>query len=438
MKKTILITLCLLSGFAAGAQMMTPRPQYKQIVAENELLKARIDSLCLVIDSLKQAKANDDVIIEAISPLVDVSGSSEIATDSISIDGLDFEKYAGNVPDSVYIKRLERMNIIFSLPYNETVRKYIILYSEKYRTQTEKMMGDAKYYFPIFEEVFARYDMPLELKYMAIIESALKPRATSRMGAKGIWQFMYSSAVTYGLRINSYADERMDVHKATDAAARHLLDSYNVFGDWALAICAYNCGVANVDKAIKAAGSQDFWSIYPYLPKETRGYVPAFVGAMYAFTYYREYGLTPGENPMPDPVDTVHIHKALHFRQINELVGPPMEIIDVLNTQYLHQIIPGEQGDYILRLPRPWMERFYKFNDESLYEHKKDELFPSKVLASSSSGSGSGSGYRVITVKSGDTLSGLAKRYGTSVNAIKKANKMSGTTIRKGQKLRIP
>ena len=235
---------------------------------------------------------------------------------------MDSVRFTTDVPDSVLMRRLADMNSFISLPYNETVKNYMILYSEKMPRKMGEMMGLSEYYMPIYEETFRRYDLPVELKYLAVIESALNPRAESRVGALGLWQFMYRTAKSYGLRIDSYVDERMDPVLSADAAARYLRDAYRIFRDWPLAISSYNCGSGNVNKAIKrAGGKKDFWSIYDYLPRETRGYVPAMVGAMYAFRYANEYGLYPEPMAIPTYVDTIHLHKNLHFAQVSEAAG---------------------------------------------------------------------------------------------------------------------
>ena len=258
--------------------------------------------------------------------------------------------FTTDVPDSVLIQRLLQMNSFISLPYNETVKNYMILYSEKMPRKMGELLGLSEYYMPIFEETFRRYDLPLELKYVAIIESALNPRAQSRVGATGMWQFMYRTALNYGLRIDSYVDERMDPVASADAAARYFRDAYRIFGDWALAISSYNCGSGNVNKAIKRAGGRrDFWSIYDYLPRETRGYVPAMVGAMYAFRYAKEYGLSPEPVPVPTYVDTFHIHRNLHLGQVSEMLG--------LQLQFRLPGCPGQHlrvpGGSFLRFRRP-------------------------------------------------------------------------------------
>ena len=353
------------------------------------------------------------------------------------------------------------MNSFITLPYNETVRNFMILYSEKMPRKMGQLMGLATYYFPIFEETFNRYGLPEELKYLAIIESALNPLAVSRANARGMWQFMLATAKSYGLEINSYVDERYDPFKSADAAAQYLRDAYHVFGDWSLAISSYNCGSGNVNKAIKRSGGKtDFWSIYPYLPAETRGYVPLMVGAMYAMTYYKEYGIEPEPVHLPTRIDTLHINRNLHFRQVSEVIGMPMVELRDLNPQYFNDIIPGDTHEYILRLPYNWSSAFVS-NADSIYRYKKDEVFsridvntnPGNTSAYSSrrtttrSGSSSGTrsttasssgGYVTYKVKSGDNLGKIAKKYGVTIKAIKAKNNLKSDRIYAGQKLKIP
>ncbi|MBQ5415798.1 MAG: transglycosylase SLT domain-containing protein [Bacteroidales bacterium] len=346
----------------------------------------------------------------------------------------DSARFTSNVPDSVLVQRLEKMNSFISLPFNETVKNYMILYSEKSREKMEHILGVSNYYMPIFEEILDRYGLPLELKYMAIIESAMNPLARSRAGATGMWQFMYNTAKSYNLKITSYVDERLDIEKAADAAARYLQDAYNTFGDWALAICSYNCGSGNVNKAIQRSGKRDFWSIYPYLPRETRGYVPAFVGAMYAMTYYKEYGLVPEPVALPHYTDTIMVNKNLHFKQINELTGIPVETLRELNTQYTHDIVPGNEGPYVLKIPYQYTNSFISVED-SVYTHKADSLLSAKVLTSVSSG-GDGGSIRYL-IKNGDTLGSIARRYHVTVSNLKRWNNLKSDSIRAGRYLTI-
>ena len=351
---------------------------------------------------------------------------------------MDSVHFTSNVPDSVFLQRLAKMNAYITLPYNETVKNYMILYSEKMPTKMRLMLGLADYYMPIFEETLNKYNMPEELKYMAVIESALNPVAVSRAGAKGIWQFMHTTAKSYGLKINSYVDERLDPVKATDAAARYLQDAYRIFGDWNLAISSYNCGSGNVNKAIRRAGGNDnFWAIYEYLPRETRGYVPAFVGAMYAFRYYKEHGLTPQDVDMPVHVDTFEIRRNLHFAQISELVGVPMDMLRELNPQYIHDMIPGNESPYILRLPSQYTTSFIDHQD-SLYTYKAKELFSPATLENiRAAGSSSSSTVTTYVVKRGDYLGKIAARNHVTVAQIKSWNNLRSNTVRVGQRLKI-
>ena len=350
---------------------------------------------------------------------------------------MDSVHFTSNVPDSVFLKRLADMNAYITLPYNETVKNYMILYSEKMPSKMSIMLGLADYYMPIFEETLNKYNMPEELKYMAVIESALNPIAVSRAGAKGMWQFMHTTAKSYGLKINSYVDERLDPFKSADAAARYLQDAYRIFGDWNLAISSYNCGSGNVNKAIRrAGGSTDFWSIYDYLPRETRGYVPAFVGAMYAFRYYKEHGLVPQVVDMPAHVDTFEIHRNLHFAQISELVGVPMDMVRELNPQYIHDVIPGNEAPYILRLPSQYTSSFIDHQD-SVYTYRAQELFsPATLQNLRATSSSSGSSTQVTyVVKRGDYLGKIASQNHVTVAQIKSWNNLRSNTVRIGQRL---
>ena len=354
------------------------------------------------------------------------------AEDDMDLDSI---KFASNVPDEVYIERIKKMNSFITLPYNEIVRNYIIMYSEKMPQRMGYMLGMCRYYMPIFEEIFNRYDMPEELKAMTIIESAMNPLAVSRVGAKGMWQFMYNMAKHYGLHIDSFVDERFDPIKSAEAAAQYLQDSYEIFGDWNLAIASYNCGAGNVNKAIRrAGGKRDFWSIWPFLPRETRGYVPAFVGALYTMTYYKEHGIKPEAVGMPVAVDTFCINKQLHLKQVSELTGAPLDELKNLNPQYRHEIIPGNEREYILRLPYNYTNAFLEVED-SLYKHKADVYFNPVTLKKIKDG---GDGEMIIyKVKSGDYLGKIAGKYRCSVAQIKKWNGLKSNNIRVGQTLRI-
>lgn len=356
---------------------------------------------------------------------------------------MDSVHFSTDVPDSVLMKRLSNMHTLITIPYNETVKNYMILYSEKMPRKTEEILGLAQYYFPIFEETLDRHALPLELKYMAVIESHLNPRAESVTGAKGLWQFMYRTALSYGLRVNSFIDERMDAVLATDAAARYLKDAYAIFGSWPLAISAYNCGSGNVNKAVKrAGGSTDYWKIYEFLPAETRGYVPAMVGAMYAMTYAREYGLRPDPIAVPDYVDTFHVHRNLNLRQVSEVMGIPMDDIRDLNPQYFKDYVPAEGGTEVLRLPYTYSSSFLELQD-SIYRYKADILLSGKIIDGRELVEGrpvptsTGTQWVYYKVKSGDNLSKIAKKYHTTVKQLKTWNNLKSDVLHIGQRLKV-
>lgn len=377
----------------------------------------------------------DDYTVEVSDSLLNIWYTHKIASeDETEVYDMDSIRFESNVPDSVYIERLKNMNSFISLPYNDIVKNYIILYSEKMPTKMAHILGLCKYYMPIFEETFNRYDIPEELKAMAVIESALNPQAVSRAGAKGMWQFMYSTAKMYGLHIDSFVDERYDPVKSAEAAAQYLKDAYEIFGDWNLAIASYNCGAGNVNKAIRrSGGKRGFWDIWPYLPRETRGYGPAFVGALYTMTYYKEHGIRPEAVEMPLHIDTMKITRQLHLRQVSDLTAAPIEDLKNLNPQYRHEIIPGGR-EYILRIPYAYTNAFIEHED-SLYKHKVDEYFNPVAIKKIKDGA---DGERIVyKVKSGDTLGKIAGRYRCTVAQIKRWNDLKSTNIRIGQRLVI-
>ena len=347
-------------------------------------------------------------------------------------DALSYEPdFRGEQPDSVYIERLERMNSPLNLPYNNVVRSYIIKYSERYRTQMQKIIGLCSYYFPIFEETLDRYGLPLELEAMAIIESNLNPRAKSPVGAVGLWQFTFNAGRAYGLQIDSFVDERMDLRASTDAAARYLRDAYNVFGDWALAICAYG----GVRKAIaRSGGKTAYWDIYPFLPKETRYYVPAMVGALYAIRYHKELGIKPVACHLPAATDTVEVRGKLHLRQVQDLVGTELGLLRDLNPQYKHDVIPDDGKTHILLIPAEDALKYIAQGD-SIQRHKAEVYMSPSVMKSIAN---NGTGETILyKVKQGDNLGLIAKKYGVSVAKLKQWNSLKSDLIRPGQKIYI-
>ena len=349
---------------------------------------------------------------------------------------LDTAVLLSNIPDSIYIERLQKMNSFISVPYNSIIRNYIITYTERIAKQSETMLGLCKYYMPIIEEIFDQYQLPLELKAMAIIESALNPRAVSRVKAKGMWQFMYGTAIRYNLLINSFVDERLDPIKSCHAAARYLQDAYRMFGSWPLAIASYNCGAGNVNKAIRrAGGSKEIWDVYPFLPRETRGYIPSFIAALYMMNYYQEHQLTPVAVNMPVHTDTIKVTKMLHFDQVTHFTGISKKELQDLNPQYLHDIVPGVEREYILRIPYNYTGKFVE-NEDSIYKYK-DSLYFSPATLKKIKESGSTNAQRIThKVKSGETLSHIALKYGVKVKDIQRWNGVKNN-IRIGQKLVI-
>lgn len=345
--------------------------------------------------------------------------------------------------DSVYIDRLSRMPTVMEMPYNEIVRKFIDMYAGRLRNQVAFMLSACNFYMPIFEEALDAYNLPLELRYLPIIESALNPSAVSRAGAAGLWQFMLQTGKLYGLESNSLVDERRDPIKATWAAARYLKDMYDIYKDWNLVIAAYNCGPGTINKAIRRSGGKtDYWEIYNYLPRETRGYVPAFIAANYVMTYYCKHNICPMETNIPEATDTVQVSRNLHFEQIADLCGVEMDEIKSLNPQYKKNIIPGDSKPQTLRLPLNAISTFIDRQD-TIYAHRSDELFKNRRTVSVASSSSkaratAGSGKPIYyKIKNGDTLGGIAERYGVSVRKLRSWNGLRNNKIRAGKTLKI-
>ena len=319
--------------------------------------------------------------------------------------------------DSVYIDRLSRMPVIMEMPYNDIVRKFIDTYTGRLRSQVSFMLSACNFYMPIFEEALDAYNLPLELKYLPIIESALNPSAVSRAGASGLWQFMLSTGKLYGLESNSLVDERRDPIKATWAAARYLKDMYDIYKDWNLVIAAYNCGPGNINKAIRRAnGKTDYWEIYNYLPRETRGYVPAFIAANYVMTYYCKHNICPMETNIPQATDTVLVSRNLHFQQIADICHVPLDEIKSLNPQYKRDIVPGDSKPRALRLPTEAISTFLD-NQDTIYAHRSDELFKNRRIVASVNRQSKASDNGDLTyyrIRQGDTLGGIARKFGVS------------------------
>ena len=402
--------------------------------------------------------------------------------------------------DEVYKERLMRMPNIMEMPYNEVVRKFIDRYASRMRRAVGYWLGASNFYMPIFEQALETYNMPLELRYLPVIESGLNPKATSRVGAAGLWQFMLVTGKQYGLTVNSLVDERRDPIKSSYAAAHFLSDLYKIFGDWNLVIAAYNCGPENINRAIhRAGGERDYWKIYPYLPKETRGYVPAFIAANYIMNYYCEHNICPMRTQLPAKSDTVVVNRDVHLKQVAAVCQLSLEELRTLNPQYRRDIVNGSSAPSIIRLPEMAVNTFidyedsiYNYNTETLLtkrsevavEEAKPEVMrytpttytaprqmsrhERRALATSNKssrhdrkvsreerrskhkaeredrhsrknkrGKGKKEVNQSVTIKEGQTLSEIARKNHTTVDKLKKLNGIKGSNIRAGKKLKV-
>lgn len=398
-------------------------------------LQERIDSE----NSGEAIVAESETMMEMIDELQDIkyfeAKKSESSSKSENIYNYPAD-FVPTFPDSVYAERIAKLReqTTIELVYNKHVKSFIDVYAVRKREHTCKILGLADIYFPMFEEALDKYNMPLEIKYLAVVESALNPKAGSHAGAKGLWQFMYGTGKVYKLNVTSLVDDRFDPIKSTEAACQHLTDLYNTYGDWFLALAAYNSGAGNVNKAIRRAGGlKNYWAIWPFLPKETRGYVPAFIAVNYVMNYPQEHNLYPTDpGIMANGIDSVTVHKPLHFDQLHEMLNIPMEDIKFFNPQYKANIIPANAKNTMsLRLPEKYIDSFiihenelYDFVTKSGIDKKKLEEEMKKVSDRS-----------VHTVKSGESLGSIAKKYRISVNQLKTWNKLKSTTIYPGQKL---
>lgn len=347
--------------------------------------------------------------------------------------------------DSVYMKRLEFLSehMEMEMPYNEKVQSYIKMYAEKRRSLVETMLGLSEYYFPLFEQELDRQGLPLELKYLPIIESALNPSAFSHAGASGLWQFVYGTGKFYNLYMDTYVDERRDPVKATKAAVKYLGDLYKIYGDWYMVIAAYNCGPGNVNKAIRrTGGKRDYWEIYYRLPRETRGYVPAFIAATYIMNFHLEHDLYAQQHDLPLATDTIMLDEPIHLLQVSEKLDIPYDMVKILNPQYRRFYIPGGSKKYALRLPSEKIAAFIDQRDEVL-TYKKDELVNAKrtyaapVYSSYTPDAPSNMASVIYTVKSGDNLGWIAEWYDVGLSKIRYWNNIYSNKIRVGQKLKI-
>ena len=342
------------------------------------------------------------------------------------------------VSDSVYMDRLKRLPALIEMPYNEIVRELIEMYATRLRQKVAFMVSAYNLYMPIFEEALDLYDLPLELKYLPVIESALNPLASSPQGAVGLWQFMLPTGKVYGLKTTSLVDERRDPVKSTRAAARYLKDLYDIYHDWNLVIAAYNCGPGLINKAIRRAGGEkDFWALYNYLPATTRGYVPAFIAANYIMNYYCEHNISPMDMNMPESTDTLHISRPLSLQQVAAVCNIHIEQLRALNPEFKKDIIPGNEGTYALRLPTPSVSTFID-REDSIYSYKADTYIGRRTTVSVKDNTRNTSGKATYhKIRNGETLGSIAAKYGVSVAQLRRLNGIKGNSIRAGRSIRI-
>ena len=446
-------------------------------------MNKKIVVTCLSVLFASLAYAQDEVLMDDDSIQVDNSVQTDAfdMPEGMLISEEDLMKESSNIntlsegigesrvlsyDDSVLVSRLSRIPTTIEMPLNDVTRKFIDTYSTRMKSSVAIMLGAANFYNPIFEEALERYGLPLELRYLPVIESALRPSATSRAGAAGLWQFMIGTGKRYGLEVNTLVDERRDPIKSSEAAAHYLSDLYDMFGDWSLAIAAYNCGEGNVQKAITRSGNQegaDFWSVYNRLPRETRGYVPAFIAATYIMNYYCEHGIVPHDATLPLESDTVVVAHEVSFAQIASKCHVSIDELRAINPQYRKDIVPVA---YTLRLPAGSIEDFILYED-SIYGGNAQggvasgmrrlmtenvESTPVEQTPTTTTKNGYTNNNktrsnrstrtrkqqtRSVSVKSGDTLSSIAKKNGTTVTKLRQLNGIKGDMIRPGQKVRV-
>ena len=437
MKKTILI---LLAGLPFVGMAQIEAPEFDENDDENEVEVLNEDVSETGFDF---PEALTDANLDSLMNLYMTKTYLTTADDCQMLsENPDFSH-------DVYRDRLKRMPTIMDMAYNDVVRSCIDRYMVRLRRQVSYMLGAANFYMPIFEQALDTYQLPLELKYLPIIESALNPTAVSRVGATGLWQFMLATGKAYGLEVTSLTDDRRDPVKSSYAAARYLRDLYLIFGDWNLVIAAYNCGPENINRAIRrSGGKRDYWEIYPYLPKETRGYVPAFIAANYAMTYYCEHGICPMQSKLPAKTDTVMVSQNIDFAKVASVCNLDIDMIRSLNPVYRKDLVPGYSTPSPLRLPLSDVSRFIDMEDSIYAMSGKREVKPVEVVVeeqpaptrtSRRERARATNTSRAVyyTVKRGDTLGAIARRNGTTVAKVKRLNGMRGDGIRVGQRLRV-
>ena len=387
----------------------------------------------------------DDVFSEMMDSMMNSWFIEKIFTGEI-IETNNTGIFPKDLPDSIYISRLQKTQQVISLSYNDVVKNLIRMYTERRRDQVEIMLGLSLYYFPMFEEILDKYNLPLELKYLPVIESALNPKALSRAGANGLWQFMLATGRSMGLKTTSFIDERCDPIKSTDAAARYLKSLYEKYNDWHLALAAYNCGPGNVDRAIQRSGNKTgYWDIYYRLPRETRGYVPAYIAATYVMNYYMEHNINPRLPGITLVTDTVHVTNYVHFDQLAATLDLKKEELRSLNPMYRRDVIPAKNNEpYPLVLPQEKISEFI-YKDSIVFAWQREKYFPNNTLVQPTESSTanfvpvdiSGKARINYTVQQGDNVGYISSWFNVRAADLTYWNNVRNNLIRVGQKLVI-
>lgn len=406
---------------------------------QNDTIQESVDVLEAQNNGL--AYIEDSPIVKMLDSLLRIQYFSDSL---LWYDSMNLNKYGfapmevPTYPDSVYAQRLAELDreSPLDLIYNKHVKAFIELYAMRKRGLTGRALGLSYVYFPMIEEKLDKYNIPLEMKYLAIVESALNPTAGSPAGAKGMWQFMYGTGKAYDLKVTSLVDDRFDPYKATEAACKHMLDLYGMYQDWYLVLAAYNSGAGTVNRAIRRAGGvKDYWAIWPFLPKETRGYVPAFIAVNYVMSYASEHNIYPiHPGIIAHGTDTVSVTEVLSFEQLNEMLGIPMRDLKFFNPQYKRDIIPATcEKPYMLRIPTNYIGTFIN-NESDVYAYKtKQGIEKYKLLEEVEKVSDQS----VHSVRKGESLGSIAKKYRVSVNQLKQWNNLKSTNLQVGQKLTL-
>lgn len=419
---TLMGLCCLMATLNAQEELVPEEPQYSVLSTDQV-----VEEIGLIPESLD---ANVDSLLRSWHVQYFAKVEEHCHDDE------------GNVqfPDSIYRQRLEALPRVIALPYNKVVRDCINLYSDRRRSLVKYMLGMADYYFPIIEPILDEYNLPIELKYLAVVESALNPVAISRVGACGLWQFMLPTGKSYGLEINSLVDERRDPVQATHAACKYFKDMYAIYGDWTLVLASYNCGPGNVNKAIRRSGGKtDFWQIFPYLPRETRSYVPLFIAANYIMNYYCEHNLCPVRTSLPLATDTIMVNKLLHFEQLSDLLNIDVEQLRALNPQYKRDIVPGHARPFVLKLPAVETYAFID-KEDTVYAHRAEELLANALSFYAADGTFTPPQTRekiTHTAQTGENLYKIADKYGVTAREIRRWNGLGSNRVSKGKRLTL-